>query len=374
MDLEQPVSISAGRSGQVKVFGIIDHQSDWYPHNAITTLRKYTSLEFVDSPEDADLIWIFSYYRSLDPVLAPWVPAAYRILAGLLGQSTLLRESAAGAALLRGLAVRKASLGRTPVVASFHHLDPAKEAHYAATLKLIDGIADVVHFFSRVNLDENRRHFRKPMILLPYWIDLQCFFSKSPEEMKRAREAFGIPADRITLGSFQRDTESDGRTPKLEKGPDVFCDIVERLDPKRFLAILAGPRREYIETRLSERGIQFISLGKVPFDRMNDLYACLDYYLVTSRCEGGPQAILEAMAARVRILSTRVGVSDLLSREVVSGGDVVRSFVDALNAPYPDVLEEHANRIKDYDCAVIAPVYERAFEELCARGRKPVSR
>jgi glycosyltransferase involved in cell wall biosynthesis len=350
----------------VKIFGIIDHQSDWYPHHAIATLRKHTTLEFVDDPDDADLVWIFSYYQPLDPIMATGVSAPYRLLSGLFKHSRALRDSAAGQALLKRLARRKASLRRTPVVASFHHLDRAKEAGYISTLRLIDHIADVVHFFSSVNLETNRKYFRKPMMLLPYWIDTQHFFPQSADAGTRAREAFGIPADRITLGSFQRDTESDGRTPKLEKGPDVFSEVIERLDPKRFLAILAGPRRNFIESRLSTRGIPYISLGHVPFERMNDLYACLDYYLVTSRCEGGPQAILEAMAAGVKILSTRVGVSDLLSDQVIMDGDVARSFVEALNAPYPDVLEEHSRRIQAYDCPTIARVYEQAFRDLCA--------
>ena len=354
----------------MKIFGIIDHQSDWYPHHAITTLRKYTSLEFVDAPEDADLIWIFSYYQPLDPILAPGAGAAYRLTSRLFRRSTSLRGSAISRAILSRLARRKASLRRTPIVASFHHLAQAKEAGYISTLTFIDRITDVIHFFSGVNLEANRKYFRKPMILLPYWIDPQRFFPESAEGRTRAREAFGIPLDRITVGSFQRDTESDGRMPKLEKGPDLFCEIIERLDPLKFLAVLAGPRRDFIERRLSARGIPYISLGKVPFERMNDLYACIDYYLVTSRCEGGPQAILEAMAARVPILSTRVGVSDLLSDRVIMDGDVVGSFVAALNAPYPDVLDEHNGRIKEYDCAAIARVYEQAFQDLCATARE----
>jgi glycosyltransferase involved in cell wall biosynthesis len=353
----------------VKVFGIIDHQSDWYPHNAITTLRKHTTLEFVDAPEAADLIWVFSNYQPLDPILAPWARRPSRLLARLFRRFRAVSGSRFGGAMLRRLATRKASLRRIPVVASFHHLDEAKEAEFLPVVRVIDCVADVIHFFSAVNLEQNRRYFRKPLMLLPYWIDLNHFFPESVDGMKRARAAFGIPADRITLGSFQRDTESDGRTPKLVKGPDLFCEVIEQLDPSRFLAVLAGPRRDYIEQRLTARGIPYISLGKVPFERMNDLYACLDYYLVTSRCEGGPQAILEAMAANVRILSTRVGVSDLLSERVVMGGDIVGSFVAALTAPYPDVLDEHRCRIKDYDSAVIARVYEQAFEELCQRGR-----
>ena len=39
---------------------------------------------------------------------------------------------------------------------------------------------------------------------------------------------FGCFLDKKLIGSFQRDTEGyDLKTPKLSKGPDIFCDIVE---------------------------------------------------------------------------------------------------------------------------------------------------
>ena len=43
---------------------------------------------------------------------------------------------------------------------------------------------------------------------------------------------------------------------------------------------------------------------------MNALYNLLDVYLVTSRSEGGPRGILEAVAAGCPVLSTRVGLAD----------------------------------------------------------------
>ena len=42
---------------------------------------------------------------------------------------------------------------------------------------------------------------------------------------------------------------------------------------------------------------------------LNELYNCLDLYIVSSRYEGGPQAILECAASKTPILSTKVGVA-----------------------------------------------------------------
>ena len=51
---------------------------------------------------------------------------------------------------------------------------------------------------------------------------------------------------------------------------------------------------------------------------VNKLYNILDLYLVTSRIEGGPQAILECALTKTPILSTDVGVaSEILDRKSI---------------------------------------------------------
>ena len=46
-----------------------------------------------------------------------------------------------------------------------------------------------------------------------------------------------------------------------------------------------------------------------PLKVVNELYNLLDLYIVSSRIEGGPQAILECAASKTPILSTKVGVA-----------------------------------------------------------------
>ena len=46
-----------------------------------------------------------------------------------------------------------------------------------------------------------------------------------------------------------------------------------------------------------------------PLKVLNELYNILDLYIVSSRIEGGPQAILECAATKTPILSTKVGVA-----------------------------------------------------------------
>ena len=52
--------------------------------------------------------------------------------------------------------------------------------------------------------------------------------------------------------------------------------------------------------------------------KLNELYNCLDLYIVASRIEGGPQAIVECGITKTPIISTDVGfASDILAEESI---------------------------------------------------------
>ena len=58
-----------------------------------------------------------------------------------------------------------------------------------------------------------------------------------------------------------------------------------------------------------------------PIDVVNKLYNILDLYLVTSRVEGGPQAIPECGITKTPIISTNVGVaSEILHESSIFNG------------------------------------------------------
>lgn len=48
---------------------------------------------------------------------------------------------------------------------------------------------------------------------------------------------------------------------------------------------------------------------------LNELYNCLDLYIVSSRVEGGPRAIIECAISKVPIISTDVGIAKLILDE-----------------------------------------------------------
>lgn len=158
--------------------------------------------------------------------------------------------------------------------------------------------------------------------------------NRDSEEIQTLRKKLQIPEGAYVLGSFQRDSEgSDLNRFKVQKGADVFVDILvelKKIAPSlRVHVLLAGPRRHWIRAKLQELGISFSFDGEeikgddfpkniLGPQRINQLMHLIDCYVVSSRWEGGPRAILEACSAEIPIISTDVGVaSDLLDRKCI---------------------------------------------------------
>lgn len=159
----------------------------------------------------------------------------------------------------------------------------------------------------------------KKIIKIPLGISLEYFIPSSIEEKLQLRKRLGIPSNYITIGSFQKDGNGwgEGLSPKLIKGPDIFCDVVIEL-AKRFpiFVLLSGPARGYVKKRLEKANILF---HHQMFSHSNDvaeLYKITDITLVTSRIEGGPKAILESLASGSLLVTTKVGMApDILTND-----------------------------------------------------------
>ena len=48
------------------------------------------------------------------------------------------------------------------------------------------------------------------------------------------------------------------------------------------------------------------------FTKLNELYNCIDLYVVAARVEGGPRAINECSLTKTPLFSTNVGIASLL--------------------------------------------------------------
>lgn len=161
------------------------------------------------------------------------------------------------------------------------------------------------------------------LVKIPIGVDAKVFYRPSFIERSLARKKLNIPDDAIVIGSFQKDGVGwgEGDQPKLIKGPDIFVDAVDLISRhKKIIVLLTGPARGYIKNRLNELNIPFIHLYAESQSDLVFCYHALDLYLVSSREEGGPMGLIEAMASGVPVISTSVGMAPDLIEDGSSGG------------------------------------------------------
>lgn len=169
---------------------------------------------------------------------------------------------------------------------------------------------------------------------IPIGINLDYFPRQSAEKKKINREKLGIPQSAFVIGSFQKDGVGwgDGMEPKFIKGPDVFLETIRRLkhDIPEIFVLLTGPARGYVKHGLEEMSVPYKHAYYKYYPAVAEMFAALDLYIVSSRQEGGPKAILESMASGVPLVTTRVGQAMDLVRHGENAFVTAVEDVDAL--------------------------------------------
>ena len=193
-------------------------------------------------------------------------------------------------------------------------------------ISFIDGY----HVISKKTKEVLQNFTKKTIFYLPLWVNQDIWYNKSNKNELRTN--FGFTGSDYLVGSFQRDTEgSDLTSPKLVKGPDIFIEIVKNLYKKnnKLRVVLTGKRRDYVISELKKNNIPYRYFEMTNFSMMNDLYNILDLYLITSRLEGGPQALVECGQTRTPVISTDVGIArEILAAESIFDYKNISSFSD----------------------------------------------
>ena len=206
------------------------------------------------------------------------------------------------------------------VVCSIYHFDFNKVNNSELEeFKIRDKYVDIYHVISKKTEKDLRKLTDKKIFTIPFWIDGEKWFSIS--DKKSLRKKYKLSESSYIVGSFQRDTEgSDLKSPKLIKGPDILLDNILKIKSKHknLIVLLAGNRRNYIINKLEENKINYKYFEMVDQKQLNEFYNILNLYIVSSRIEGGPQAILECALTKTPVVSTNVGVaSEILNSESI---------------------------------------------------------
>lgn len=239
--------------------------------------------------------------------------------------------------------VPKKYLGSKKVVCSIHHIDfdKFKDDNIQKEFYYREKFVDFYHVFSTSTEKQLRSISDKEIIKIPYWVNQNLWFDISKKDLLRKK--YGFKKNEYLVGSFQRDTEGfDLVSPKLIKGPDIFISKIKKLSKqkKNLKVVLTGKRRAYVINQLKKYNIDFTYFEMTSFKTLNELYNILDLYMVTSRVEGGPQAILECAISKTPIISTRVGIAD----EILDEKSIV-DFKDQIGVPNTNVAFENVKEL-----------------------------
>jgi len=122
-----------------------------------------------------------------------------------------------------------------------------------------------------------------------------------------ARQQLGLNASARVIGWV-------GRLSR-EKGADVMLDAIAACENAWRLSMIGdGPEREALRLRAATLGIADRVLWHGPISNAAALFSAFDAFVLSSRTEGTPIALFEAMHSNVPIVTTSVGgVPDVVS-------------------------------------------------------------
>ena len=213
-------------------------------------------------------------------------------------------------------------LAETPVhVASFRNVDP-KTCH-SDTSALTHTLYTYLLENTSIHLEANSRagaeHYGRWLSIpteaityAPNGLDPAVCVDAIPAAGSALRRELGIGAEAPVLLSLARFHPN--------KAPDAMLDIFARVlaarPDSRYLIAGAGMEElDEMGAMVRERGLEdHVHLLGVRSD-VAPLLACADVFLLPSRIEGFPNALMEAMAAQVPVVASNVGGIPDLVRE-----------------------------------------------------------
>lgn len=250
----------------MKIF-INDANESWIVDRLKSEFIKENSNIIVNNPKNADIIWL----------IAPW----------------LWRYQ------------NNYNLTNKKIITTVHHVDPIK--FDKSDFMTRDNYTNAYHVPCLRTKVFIQQFTKKPVYQLPYWFNDKLW---KPIDRLDARKKLGFNKNDFIIGSFQRDTEgNDLKSPKLCKGADLLGNYFDYNKTDNLIVLLGGWRRQYIINRLERVGIRYKYIEMGDITTLRAMYSALDLYIVSSREEGGPQALLEAGGMKIPIISNDVGMA-----------------------------------------------------------------
>lgn len=252
-----------------------------------------------------------------------------------------------------------------PSVAGLYHATCDEEYKILAVKK-----ATLIHVMSsewKEYLTNNSNVSHDKIWQIPFGVDTRFFYTNT---LNTYSKSTGVE---FRLGSFAN--ANSVRTGFDRKGIDTLLELTRLLerDEGKYVLCITGQNWKNV-LNVKSRGIEHH--GFVSRQQLRNLYHGLDAYLITSRIEGGPVTLMEAMATGVPVISTNVG----MSRDLILHGQNGFLVTESVPEEFYELiafLRRHSNvaatvaryareTIESYDWSRIAPIYGEMYHKLSA--------
>ncbi len=221
--------------------------------------------------------------------------------------------------------------GRLPIVTTFHHLDaatnlrPFHQSHAVMTVS-----SQWYEHLTKLGISENYQ------TLVPFGVNTATFHPAKVSTREKIRNTLNFEKDAVVLGISSRQiSNADDR-----KGITCFLQAIKilRQEIPNLAILIIGPGWHTLTQNLRRQGI---SCTQAPYeiihDRIAKFYRAMDLFWVTSRIEGGPVTLLEAMASGLPCISTPVGAALDLIKDNHNG------FIVPFDAP--ELFVKHSRHL-----------------------------
>lgn len=277
----------------------------------------------------------------------------------------------ASAAYMAKQIVKQKNGRSIPVITTLHGTDitlVGKDKTYEPVVTFSINESDAITAVSRNLKKETYRYFdiKKEIDVIYNFVDVHRF-DKKPLEAFRQVIAPDNEKILIHASNFRK-------VKRVDDVIKVFAQVSKAL-PAKLLMVGDGPERHATEELCRQYGVdaQVRFLGKQ--EQMEDILAVSDIFLLTSEYESFGLAALEAMAARVVVISSDAGGLAEINVHGSTGFLTQVGDVDAMskyaiellsNNSYLAEMKENAyQHACQFDISKIIPQYEKLYSRFC---------
>ena len=265
------------------------------------------------------------------------VRVAYRLLQFLLEDDIQILHAHLFHANL--LAATVGRMAGTPVVIATRHSVEIGGAHRERVNRLLRPLCDAVVTVSRQVYEvETKRSGTNPakVVEIPGGVPLDTYVHVDGVRVEQLRQTWHLPPRASLVGTVGRFVQPKGHAHLLE----AMTKVRRHHPDARALLVGDGPLRPEMEAKARELDLSETVIFTGIRRDVPEILALLDIFILPSLWEGLPVALLEAMAAGLPVVATRVGGVPEVVIDGVTGLLVPPRDPEALSAAILTLLQD----------------------------------